>query len=113
MSSKQPPPYLGEFELLVLLTILRLDGGAYGVTIQEALAREAGRDANLGAIYKTLGRLESKGLVSAWLGDPTPQRGGRRKKLYRLEPLGERALKYSISGLRRLTGGLDRVLAAL
>lgn len=96
-----------------MLTIVRLDAEAYGVTIQEALARETARDANLGAIYKTLGRLEVKGLVSTWLGEPTPQRGGRRKKHYRLEPLGVRALKHSIGGLRRLTRGLDRVLEAL
>src|SRR5678816_4831419 len=66
------PLYLGEFELLVLLAILRLDGDAYGVTIKSALDGETSRDVTLGAIYKTLGRLEDKGYVSSRLGDPTP-----------------------------------------
>ena len=60
----------------------------------------------LGAIYKTLGRLERKGYVSVHIGDPTPERGGRRKKLYRLEPLGVRALKQSLAAFRRLTRDL-------
>jgi DNA-binding PadR family transcriptional regulator len=112
-SSPAPPLYLGEFELLVLLAVLRLDGEAYGVTIKEALDGETSRDVTLGAIYKTLGRLEDKGYVAARLGDPTPQRGGRRKKLYHLEPLGDRALKQSMADLRRLARGLGRALEAL
>lgn len=112
-SASAPPLYLGEFELLVLLAILRLDGDAYGVTIKSALDVETSRDVTLGAIYKTLGRLEDKGYVAARLGDPTPQRGGRRKKLYRLDPLGHRALKQSVADLRRLTRGLGRALEAL
>ena len=115
MSSKSsgPPLYLGEFELLVLLAILKLDADAYGVTIRDALEAETSREVALGAIYKTLGRLEDKGYVSSRLGDPTPQRGGRRKKLYRLESLGSRALKQSMADLRRLTRGLGRALEAL
>jgi DNA-binding PadR family transcriptional regulator len=108
-----PPLYLGEFELLVLLAALRLDGEAYGVTIKDALDADTSREVTLGAIYKTLGRLEDKGYISAHLGDPTPQRGGRRKKLYRLESLGHRALRQSIADLRRLTRGLGRALEAL
>ena len=106
-------PYLGEFELLVLLAILRMDADAYGVTIKDALDQETSRDVTLGAIYKTLGRLEDKGFVSTRLGQPTPQRGGKRKKLYRLEPLGFRALKQSMADLRRLSRGLGRALEAL
>ena len=112
-SAMAPPLYLGEFELLVLLAVLRLDGDAYGVTIKAALDNETSREVTLGSIYKTLGRLEDKGYVSARLGDPTPQRGGRRKKLYRLDPLGHRALKQSVADLRRLTRGLGRALEAL
>ena len=112
-SSPAPLLYLGEFELLVLLAVLRLEGEAYGVTIKSALDGDTSRDVTLGAIYKTLGRLEDKGYVSSRLGDPTPQRGGRRKKLYRLEPLGHRALKQSMADLRRLTRGLGRALEAL
>jgi DNA-binding PadR family transcriptional regulator len=114
VKSPSPPPlYLGEFELIVLLAILRLDHDAYGVTIRDALERETSREIALGAIYKTLGRLEEKGFVSSRLGEPTPQRGGRRKKLYRLEALGQRALRQSMADLRRLTRGLGRALEAL
>lgn len=111
--SSATPLYLGEFELLVLLAILRLDQDAYGVTIRDALERETSREIALGAIYKTLGRLEDKGYVSSRLGDPTPERGGRRKKMYRLEAIGSRALKQSVSDLRRLTRGLGRALEVL
>jgi DNA-binding PadR family transcriptional regulator len=115
MSLKSRPVllYLGEFELIVLLAVLRLGDDAYGVTIQDQLQRETSRDVTVGTIYKTLGRLEIKGYVTARFGEPTPQRGGRRKKLYRLEPLGLKALKTSVADLRRLTRGLGRELEAL
>lgn len=115
LKSRTPPPplYLGEFELLVLLAVLRLDADAYGVTIKDALDEETSREVTLGAIYKTLGRLEDKGFVSTRLGEPTPQRGGKRKKLYKLEPLGHRALKQSMADLRRLARGLGGALEAL
>ena len=113
MSHKSPPLYLGEFELLVLLAVLRLGQDAYGVTIRDELQRETARDLTLGAIYKTLGRLERKGYLNVRIGDPTPERGGRRKKLYMLQPLGVRALKQSMAALRRLTRGLGRELEAL
>jgi DNA-binding PadR family transcriptional regulator len=105
--------YLGEFELLVLLAVLRIGDDAYGVTIRAELERETSRELTLGAIYKTLGRLEQKGYLSVRTGEPTPERGGRRKKLYHLEPLGARALKQSVAALRRLTRGLGRELEAL
>ena len=112
-SSGSPPPYLGEFELLLLLAVLRLGDDAYGVTIRDELERETSRELTVGAIYKTLGRLQQKGYVCVRIGDPTPQRGGRRKKFYRVEPLGSRALKQSVADLRRLTRGLGRTLEAL
>jgi DNA-binding PadR family transcriptional regulator len=112
-SGAATPLYLGEFELLVLLAVLRLGQSAYGVTIREELERETGREVTLGAIYKTLGRLQRKRYVSVRIGAPTPERGGRRKKLYLLEPLGSRALKQSVAALRRLTRGLGRELEAL
>ena len=101
-----PHLYLGEFELLVLLAVIRTGNDAYGVTIREELARKTSRELSLGAVYKTLGRLERKGYVSVRIGDPTPERGGRRKKLYHLEPLGARALKQSFATFRRLTRDL-------
>jgi DNA-binding PadR family transcriptional regulator len=114
MSQKSagPPLYLGEFELLILLAIVRLEDAAYGVTIRDAIERDTSREVTLGAIYKTLGRLEDKGYIAARVGEPTPERGGRRKKLYRLEPVGVRALRQSMADLRRLTRGLGRALEA-
>ena len=97
----------GEFELLVLLAILRLGDGAYGVTIREELERETSRTLTLGAVYKTLGRLEGKGHLRSRTGPPTAVRGGRRKKLYALEPAGLEAVQRSLADLRRLSAGLD------
>jgi DNA-binding PadR family transcriptional regulator len=69
---------LGEFEQIVLLAILRLGQSAYGVTIRREIAVCTGRQPAPGALYTTLERMEQKGLVESWLGDPTPQRGGAR-----------------------------------
>ena len=83
---------LGEFEEVVLLSIRTYRDAASGVGIQESLERDARRSASLGAIYTALDRLERKGLVESWLGDPTPIRGGRRKRMYRLTKYGSAAL---------------------
>jgi DNA-binding PadR family transcriptional regulator len=99
--------YPGEFELLVLLAILRLRDGAYGVTIREELERETSRRLTLGAVYKTLGRLEGKGYLKTRVGPPTKERGGRRKKLYGLTANGLEAARRSLNDLRRLTDGLE------
>ena len=71
--------YLGEFEQLILLALVRLGEDAYGVTIRDILRERAGRDVSFGAIYSTLRRLEAKGLVGSSLGEPAPVRGGRAK----------------------------------
>ncbi|MBZ5577523.1 MAG: PadR family transcriptional regulator [Acidobacteriia bacterium] len=94
---------LGQFEQLVLTAILHLKDDAYGVTIHakvEELARP--KAASLGAVYVTLDRLEDKGLISSRLSDPTPERGGRSKRCYKLEALGERALQESAATARRV-----------
>ena len=109
---KSPEPYLGEFEQLVLLALLRLDRNAYGVTIWEELQERSGRKTSLSAVYTTLGRLEQKGYVSSRVGEPTPERGGRRKKYIRLEPKGARALNASYRTLQRMTRGLEPRLGA-
>lgn len=93
----------GQFEQLVLTAILSLRDEAYGVTIHEkveALARP--KSVSLGAVYVTLDRLEDKGFVSSWLSDPTPERGGRAKRFYRLQALGERALEESAVTAKRV-----------
>ena len=99
--------HTGEFELLVLLAILRLDGDAYGVTIREEVERETSRTLTLGAVYKTLGRLERKGYLTTRMAPPTRERGGRRKKLYDLTPNGFAAVRRSLADLRQLAVGLE------
>jgi PadR family transcriptional regulator PadR len=99
--------YPGEFELLVLLAVLRLGDGAYGVTIREELEEETSRTLTLGAVYKTLGRLEGKGFLETRVAPPTKERGGRRKKLYRLTPAGLETARRSLEDLRRMTDGLQ------
>src|SRR5690242_2179873 len=94
---------VGQFEQLVLTAILQLHENAYGVTIHakvEELAHP--RSVSLGAVYVTFDRLEDKGLISSRLSDPTPERGGRSKRFYRLEALGERALQESALTARRV-----------
>jgi len=97
---------LGEFEQLVLLAILRVEDDAYGVTIRHAIVEESRRDVSLAAVYKTLTRLEEKGFVIARVGEPTPERGGRRKRYYALSAPGKRALRQSIDVVRRMARGL-------
>lgn len=104
MKSAESP--LGEFEQLVLLALVRLGDRAYGVTVRKEIAGRARRNVSLGAVYKTLERLEDKGLVSSAVGEPTPERGGRRKKFFRIAPSGARALRHALAGLRRMTDGL-------
>ena len=97
----------GEFELLVLLAILRLGEGAYGVTVLEELERGTSRTLTLGTVYKTLGRLEAKGYVGTRIAPPTRERGGRRKKLYGLTSVGLAAARRSLADLRQLACGLE------
>lgn len=101
-----PPPSLGDFEQLVLLALVRLGDTAYGVSIHNEIRRRARRDVSVAAVYKTLERLENKGFAASTVGEPTPERGGRRKKFYKIQPAGRRALKAAISSLWRMTYGL-------
>ena len=88
---------------MVLTAILSLRDEAYGVTIHAKVAELAApREVSLGAIYVTLDRLEDKGMVASWLTDPTPERGGRAKRCYRLEALGEQALQESAVTAKRI-----------
>ena len=76
--------YLGEFEELVLLTIANLNDKAYGVAILEDIMKRANRKLSLGALHSTLTRLEEKGFITSYLGEPTAERGGRRKRYFEL-----------------------------
>jgi PadR family transcriptional regulator len=111
-SKKHPTGNLGDFEQLVLLALVRLGSEAYGVRIRDEIARRGGRAVSLGSVYKTLLRLEAKGLVAAQTGEPTPERGGRRKTYYHMRPAGERALHAALAALRSMTSGLDPVWEA-
>jgi DNA-binding PadR family transcriptional regulator len=97
---------LGEFEQLVMLSVVRLEGEAYGATIRRELLERAGRDVSPGAIFTTLERLEARGLVTSEYGEPTQERGGRRKRFYRLKPEGRRALAASLDTIKRMARGL-------
>jgi len=104
------PGNLGEFETLVLIALARQGSDAYGVSLCSDIAERTGRDVSLGAVYKTLERLEAKGLVSSPLGAPTAERGGRRKKHFEIAAPGERALMDSLNALRSMTEGLEAAL---
>ena len=81
---------LGEFEQIVLLAILRLKDGAYGVPIRTEIQKRTRRSVSIGALYSTLDRLEAKGFVSSFFSDPKPERGGRARRYFQVEPLGAR-----------------------
>jgi DNA-binding PadR family transcriptional regulator len=98
---------LGEFERFILFALLELDAkDAYGVPIREAIERRTGEEFSAGAIYTALDRMEESGMVSSVVGEPTAERGGRRKRLYRLEPAGLRALDRSVRVHESMSRGL-------
>jgi PadR family transcriptional regulator PadR len=101
------PASLGELEQVVLLAILRLGDNAYGVTIRSEIAACTGREPSPGALYTTLDRMEQKGVVRSWLGDATPQRGGRAKRYFALTRSGRAALVSAQRAYQRLLEGLD------
>ena len=105
--------HLGEFEQIVLLAILRLGDEAYGANVRRDIESRAGRELSISAVYTTLERLQQKGLVRSWIGDPTPQRGGRRRKYFALLPPGTRALKSAYNSFTGMTAGLEQQLRAL
>jgi len=99
-------PTLGDFEQLILMALVRLGPEAYGVTVRQEIEQRTGRTISAGALYTALDRMEKRGLVTSRLGDPTPQRGGKRKRLYTLEPAGERALARVYESLRLMASGV-------
>jgi DNA-binding PadR family transcriptional regulator len=92
---------------MVLLAILRLGDAAYGVTIRAEIAARTGREPSPGALYTTLDRLEEKGLVGSRFGDPTPQRGGRAKRYFRVTRKGAAAVARAQRAYRSLLEGLE------
>lgn len=98
--------FLGEFEQLVLLALIRLGENGYGMAVRRELEARAGRDVSIGAVYATLDRLQDKGLVRARPGDASPERGGRVKKCFTITGAGARALERSQQALRDMLEGL-------
>lgn len=98
--------YLGELEQLLLFALVELQDDAYGGRIRDAIERRTGRSVSPGAIYTALDRLETRGLVSSTLGEPTAQRGGKRKRYYRIEPEGAELLRRSHDAITSMAKGL-------
>jgi DNA-binding PadR family transcriptional regulator len=103
---------LGEFEQLLLFALVRLDGDASGVALRREIEQRTGREVSAGAVYTALERLEARRLVRSSWGQPTAERGGKRKKLYRIEPLGVRVLGRSYTALQQMARGLAPKLEA-
>ena len=98
---------LGELELLVLLAVLRLGKQAYAVTIHEEIETRANVRLARGTVYVTLGRLEKKGYLSSWFSEPTPQRGGKSKRFFKVDPSAMRLLRQSRRALENMWTDLD------
>jgi PadR family transcriptional regulator PadR len=102
--------YLGEFEHIVMLALMRLGDRAYGVTVRQEIEARIGREVSLGAIYATLGRLESKGYVTSKLGEPTHERGGRPKRFFRMSAKGVAAVNRTHRAVQKMMAGLGFVV---
>lgn len=96
---------LGEFEYLILTVAATLDDDAYGAAIRLQIEQKTGRRCSIGALYTTIDRLEAKGLLKTWMGDATPQRGGRAKRMVRVTPEGTRAAKQFYEAITKISIG--------
>ncbi len=105
--------YLGEFEHIVLLSLLRLGDGAHGASLRIEIESVTGRSPAIGAVHATLERMERKGFVSSWMGEPTHERGGKAKRHFKIEGAGVVALKQARVTLERLHAGVTLSSALL
>ena len=99
---------LGSLEHIVLLAVVHLGDEAYGMTVRREIEARTGRNLSIGAVYSTLERLEVKGLVSSFTGEPTMQRGGRAKRHFRVEAEGMRAIRSAQDAIQKMTAGLKQ-----
>ena len=99
--------FLAEFELYVMLALVRLGDEAYGVSIRQEIEARTGRPVSIGAVYATLGRLEDKDFVTHTVSDPLPVPGGRSRKYFVLTAAGNAALGHSAAMLAQMMEGLD------
>jgi PadR family transcriptional regulator, regulatory protein PadR len=98
---------LGEFEYLLITIAARLGEDAYGAAMREEIFTSTGRKCSIGALYTTVDRLETKGFLKTWMGDPTPQRGGRAKRMVRITPKGMMAAKDFYETVTRVSRGVS------
>jgi PadR family transcriptional regulator, regulatory protein PadR len=98
---------IGEFEYLILTSAIRLGDNAYGASIRSEIEKATGRSCSMGALYTTLDRLEAKGLVRTWMGQPTPQRGGRSKRRVGITAAGIKAGSDFYKAIARVTQGVS------
>lgn len=106
-------PLIGEFEQVVLLALLRLGNGAWGAAIRRDIQERIGRELPVSVVYVTLQRMEKKGWVRSYVGEPARERGGRRRRHYLIDTPGEHALGRSWRALRGMTDGLEDRLETL
>ncbi len=97
---------IGEFEYALITAAIRLGDDAYGAAIREEITQVTGRTCSIGALYTTIDRLQTKGLLKTWMGDATPQRGGRAKRMIRVTPKGAQAAKAFYDSVMRLSRGV-------
>lgn len=102
-----PDDVLTETEQLVMLALVRLVPEAYGVPVRAEIEERAGREVSLAAVYAALDRLERRGMVTSWLSDPLPERGGRARKHFRVTPEGAHALHEARETMARMWSGLE------
>jgi PadR family transcriptional regulator PadR len=100
---------LGEFEYLLITAAAGLGDGAYGAAIREEIETSTGRTCSIGALYTTIERLETKGLLKTWMGEATAQRGGRAKRMIRVTPKGVRAAKDFYDAVAKVSRGASWV----
>ena len=100
--------WLSEIDQLVLLALVHVGDGAYGVTVRTEIENRSGRSVSMAAVYSSLDRLQRTGCVEAWLSDPTPERGGRAKKHFKVTPAGAAELRAARRGMARMWEGLEK-----
>ncbi len=98
---------LGELEQLLLIAVIRLRKDAYAVSVRDEVEKRIGRSLSRGAVYVTLERLERKGYLSSELGSPTPERGGKAKRMFAVRPTGVKALQKSLRDVSEMCAGLS------
>jgi PadR family transcriptional regulator, regulatory protein PadR len=106
-------PLIAEFEQVVLLSLLRLGNGAWGAAIRRDIQQRIGRELPVSVVYVTLERMEKKGMVKSYVGEPTAERGGRRRRHYLIDTPGEHALGRSYRTLKKMAEGLEDLLEQL